>query len=64
MDPKSEIAGFNKGRLLTAEKFQQLSEIPPELEWLANIHNELTRKAYKRDVRSFMGFVGIEQPGK
>ena len=64
MDPNSEIAGAKKGRLLTAEQFQRLSEIPPELEWLANIQNPHTKKAYQRDVKAFMAFVGIEVTGE
>lgn len=52
------------GKLLTADQFQRLAEIPPELEWLANIENAHTKKAYQRDVRSFMGFVGVERPGE
>ena len=64
MDPDKVIAPSENGRLLTAEQFQQLAEIPAELKWLANIQNEHTRKAYKRDVRSFMGFVGVKQPGE
>ena len=64
MDPKSEIVGQSQGRLLTAEQFQQLSEIPPELEWLANIQNPHTKKAYQRDVKAFMAFVGIEVTGE
>ena len=60
----SEIVDVKKGRLLTREQFQKLAEIPAELEWLANIHNDHTRKAYQRDVRSFMRFVGVELPGE
>lgn len=64
MDPNNQIAIGAKGRLLTAAQFQQLAEIPAELEWLANIQNAHTRRAYQRDVRSFMGFVGVELPGE
>lgn len=64
MNSQSQITSQKTSRLLTAKQFQQLAEIPAELEWLANIQNEHTRKAYQRDVRSFMGFVGIELPGE
>jgi hypothetical protein len=41
-----------------------LAEVPPELEWFANIDNEKTRRAYQGDVGDFSGFVGIERPGE
>ena len=36
---------------LTAAEFLGLAEVPPELEWFANIRNERTRRAYQQDVR-------------
>ncbi len=50
-----------KSRLLTAAEFQSLADVPPEVEWFANIENENTRRAYKADVHDFMGFAGIQQ---
>ena len=47
---------------LTAAEFLGLAEVPPELEWFANIRNERTRRAYQQDVRDFTAFVGIERP--
>jgi len=44
---------------LTRAQFEQLSDIPPEDEWLANIANLKTRRAYKEDVREFIGFTGV-----
>jgi hypothetical protein len=44
---------------LTRVQFEQLSDIPPEDEWLANITNPKTRRAYKEDVREFIGFTGL-----
>jgi integrase/recombinase XerD len=38
---------------LTPTQFAQLAAIPPEEEWLANIANAKTRRAYKEDVREF-----------
>ena len=35
---------------LTPAQFDNLAEVPPELEWLANITNPKTRRAYKIDV--------------
>jgi len=49
-------------RRLTASEFQRLADIPPELEWFANIDNPRTRKAYDIDTREFMEYVGIVRP--
>ena len=49
-------------RTLTAEEFQSLADVPPEIEWYANIENANTRRAYRNDVRGFMTFAGIRQP--
>jgi integrase/recombinase XerD len=49
-------------RVLTAAEFHRLSEVPPAIEWFANIRNEKTRRAYRRDVQDFMRFVGIHAP--
>jgi integrase/recombinase XerD len=54
----------NPERALTAKQFQQLSDVPPELEWFANISSEKTRKAYQNDIRNFAQFVGISQPAE
>src|SRR5438093_8848021 len=51
-----------KGRALTAAEFYKLAEVPPEIEWFANLRNPNTRKAYENDLREFRGFVGIERP--
>jgi integrase/recombinase XerD len=48
--------------ILTAAEFHRLADVPPEAEWFANIQNKHTRDAYKRDVSSFMRFVGIRKP--
>lgn len=60
--PTTEIATRPGGSLLTAEEFQRLSQVPPEVEWFQNIDNPQTRRAYENDLRDFMGFVGIHQP--
>jgi len=52
----------NTSRLLTKEHFQQLAEVPPELEWFANINSDKTRKAYQNDIKAFTQFTGIEHP--
>jgi integrase/recombinase XerD len=49
-------------RLLTAEAFQRLSAVPPELEWFANLGNSATRRAYENAIQDFMRFTGIARP--
>ena len=44
---------------LTPAQFGNLAEIPPELEWLANLTNPKTRRAYKIDVEEFIAFAGL-----
>lgn len=47
---------------LTPAQFDQLADVPPELEWLANITNPKTRRAYKNDVSEFSRFTGLRNP--
>jgi integrase/recombinase XerD len=49
-------------RLLTAAEFQHLAEVPPEVEWFANITNRSTRRAYENAIKDFMRFTGIIRP--
>ena len=49
-------------RLLTAAEFQRLADLPPEIEWFANIYNRRTRRAYKKAVGDFIRFAGVEHP--
>jgi integrase/recombinase XerD len=49
-------------RLLTAAEFHRLAEVPPEIEWFANIRNRSTRRAYENAIRDFMRFTGIVRP--
>lgn len=37
-------------RILTAAEFRGLADVPPEVEWLANITNPSTRRAFQNDV--------------
>lgn len=53
---------IRENRALTAVEFQGLAEVPPELEWFANITNEKTRRAYKNDVTEFSRFIGLRSP--
>ena len=61
-DNKKTLAVKESARALTAAEFHRLSEVPPAIEWFANIRNEKTRRAYKNDVQDFMQFVGIQSP--
>lgn len=49
------------GRLLTAEQFHQLTDVPAVLVWLGNIDNPNTKRSYQGTVEAFVGFCGIEQ---
>jgi len=52
------------GRALTAEEFSALADVPPETEWLANITNEKTKRAYRADVAEFMAFARLMRPSE
>src|SRR5215472_8474751 len=49
-------------RLLTAAEFRRLADVPPEIEWFANITNRGTRRIYEIAIREFMRFTGIVRP--
>jgi hypothetical protein len=49
-------------RLLTEAEFHRLADVPPEVEWFANLSNPNTRRGYENAVRDFMRFAGITQP--
>lgn len=57
-----EIAPARVSRLLTAAEFHQLAEVPPEIEWFANLTNPGTRRVYENAVKDFMRFTGIQRP--
>ena len=48
--------------ILTADEFHRLSDVPPEVEWFANLSNPSTRRAYETAVKEFMRFTGIGRP--
>jgi site-specific recombinase XerD len=56
----SEIAPA--ARLLTAAEFQRLADVPPEVEWFANLTNRHTKRAYEQAVADFVRFTGIARP--
>jgi len=47
---------------LTAAQFQNLVDVPPEIEWFANLTNANTQRAYQQDVEDFMAFAGLRHP--
>jgi site-specific recombinase XerD len=47
---------------LTAAQFHTLADVPPELEWFANLPNPNTRRAYRQDIEDFMAFAGLQRP--
>ena len=49
-------------RLLTAAEFHKLADVPPEIEWFANLGNAHTRRAYENAVKDFMRFADIRRP--
>ena len=51
-------------RLLTAADYQRLADVPPEVEWFANLGNKATRRAYQNALKDFMSFIGIAQAGE
>lgn len=50
------------GRVLSADAYQRLAAVPPEVEWFANLGNKATRRAYEAALQDFMRFAGIVQP--
>jgi integrase/recombinase XerD len=47
---------------LTSAQFLTLADVPPEIEWFANLTNANTRRAYQQDIEDFMAFAGLRQP--
>ncbi|MGE3308460.1 MAG: tyrosine-type recombinase/integrase [Limisphaerales bacterium] len=45
---------------LNPTDFERLRHVPPLLEWLANIENPNTRRAYRNAVADFMAFAGVK----
>jgi hypothetical protein len=45
---------------LTSAQYSDLADVPPEVEWLANITNNKTRRSYKEDVAEFVAFSGLK----
>ena len=52
------VSGSGK-TLLSDEAFKRLSDVPPEVEWFADIQRQNTRDGYRRDVAQFMEFLRV-----
>ena len=62
-DPTVPVAATAPAaRLLTQAEFHRLADVPPEVEWFANISNPNTRRAYENAVRDFTRFAGLQRP--
>jgi site-specific recombinase XerD len=57
----NELVSIKSARTLTSDQYAGLADVPPELEWLANITNEKTRRFYKSDVQEFVLFTGMQE---
>jgi hypothetical protein len=56
----SELVPVPK-RTLTKAQYSDLADVPPEIEWLANLTNAKTRRAYLLDVAEFSAFSGLTE---
>ena len=62
LDDQLPTAIISAERRLTAAEFQHLADVPPEVEWFANIKNPSTKRAYENAIRDFIRFTGIGRP--
>ena len=58
------LVPLSADRRLTAAGFRGLADVPPEIEWFANLGNKSTRRAYENALQDFMHFTGIAQPAE
>jgi integrase/recombinase XerD len=56
----NELVSIDSERTLTEQQYSALADMPPEVEWLANITNAKTRRFYKKDVAEFVSFSGLK----
>jgi len=52
-------ADITKVQELQRQAFERLEDVPPEIEWFANLQNKNTKRAYLKDVQQFQQFSGI-----
>ena len=50
--------------MLTQAQFGALDGVPAELEWITNLTNPKTCRAYKNDVEEFVNFAGLRSPSE
>jgi integrase/recombinase XerD len=60
--PNSPTLPATSNRLLTNADFARLADVPPEIEWFANLGNSQTRRSYENALKDFMTFTGIKKP--
>src|ERR1700712_1202601 len=60
--PAQTVPVAPTSRLLTAAEFHRLADVPPEVEWFANLSNAHTRRVYENAIKDFMLFTGIARP--
>src|SRR5271163_5086236 len=60
--PPAPIPARTANRLLTSAEFHRLADVPPEVEWFANLTSRATRRAYEDAVGDFVRFTGIARP--
>ncbi|GJL71975.1 MAG: integrase [Nitrosomonas sp.] len=56
------LPAATSNRFLTNADFVRLADVPPEIEWFANINNAQTRRSYENVLKDFMTFTGIKKP--
>jgi integrase/recombinase XerD len=56
-----ELVSIDSVQTLTVQQYSALADVPPEIEWLANITNAKTRRFYKKDVAEFLAFTGLQE---
>lgn len=61
-DPSEQRLVATSTRALSAPEFLRLTDVPPAVDWFANIINPRTRRAYEGDLKDFMQFVGVANP--
>ena len=66
MTPKPTALATQDSRILTRQEFAQLSEIPAAAEWFLFLKRKSpqTYRAYVKDWKEFVDFVGIENPNE
>ena len=55
-DQNALVLRLPNDRLLTRDEFNALADVPPEVEWFANLENPNTRRAYRNDLNQFVRF--------